>query len=440
MYLGPHHFQAQNRYFEDSMHFATKSLWYEAYGFVGFELDHEALRNGMVSLKHARGVFADGLPFDLPECDLPPSPRGISELFPPTRDSLVAMLAIPRRKFDGQNCVLEPQTESATRFLGVAKTVCDDTTGHDEKEVRLGQKNLRILFDVEEETASGMELIPMARIRRDTKGHFVFDAAFIPPCLELTASETLLLLLRRLIDILEEKSTTLQRERSAQGTFQTGMSARDVSSFWFLHAINASLGPLRHLCFSKRGHPEELYREMARLAGALCTFGIDSHPRSLPAYDHRDLEKCFREVDEHIRRHLEIMIPSQTITIPLKETTKSFFEGELADSRTRGPSRWLLAIRAPMGEADLIQKVLAVIKVCSAKFVPELVKRALPGMGLTHVPVPPSQIAARVEWQYFSVNRAGPCWEHIQQTRQVGVYVPKDIPNPEMELLVIVDS
>ena len=71
-----------------------------------------------------------------------------------------------------------------------------------------------------------------------------------------------------------------------RGTFQAGMSSRDVASFWFLHAINAGLGPLRHLFFSKRGHPEELFQEMSRLAGALCTFGMDSHPRTLPVYDH----------------------------------------------------------------------------------------------------------------------------------------------------------
>ncbi len=37
MYLGPHHFQAQARYFEDAMHFGVSSLWFEPYGFVGYK-------------------------------------------------------------------------------------------------------------------------------------------------------------------------------------------------------------------------------------------------------------------------------------------------------------------------------------------------------------------------------------------------------------------
>ena len=35
MYLGPHHFQVQSRYFEDSIQFAASALRVEAYGFVG---------------------------------------------------------------------------------------------------------------------------------------------------------------------------------------------------------------------------------------------------------------------------------------------------------------------------------------------------------------------------------------------------------------------
>ena len=60
MYLGPHHFQAQGRYFEDSIQFATATLWYASFGLVGVELDPEALHNGTVSVIHARGILPDG--------------------------------------------------------------------------------------------------------------------------------------------------------------------------------------------------------------------------------------------------------------------------------------------------------------------------------------------------------------------------------------------
>lgn len=82
MHLGPHHFQAQSRYFEDSIHFATSSLWFEPFGLVGLELNAEALQNGTVSIVSARGILPDGLPFNMPESDPLPEARGIAELFP----------------------------------------------------------------------------------------------------------------------------------------------------------------------------------------------------------------------------------------------------------------------------------------------------------------------------------------------------------------------
>ena len=80
---------------------------------------------------------------------------------------------------------------------------------------------------------------------------------------------------------------------SAVGQFQAGMSARHVAQYWFLHALNSSVSMLRHFLLSRHVHPQELFREMSRLAGALCTFGLEVHPRSLPAYDHRDIGACF---------------------------------------------------------------------------------------------------------------------------------------------------
>ena len=104
MYLGPHHFQVQSRYFEDSTKFATSSLWFAPYGVAGCELDADALQNGTISVLHARGIFPDGLSFAMPECDPLPPTRAIAELFPPTRDSVTVLLAIPDRKPGGRNC------------------------------------------------------------------------------------------------------------------------------------------------------------------------------------------------------------------------------------------------------------------------------------------------------------------------------------------------
>lgn len=435
MYLGPHEFQAQALYFEDAVHFAADALWFQGYGLIGATLDSDALRNGTVSLVHASGIFPDGTPFHMPQSDAVPPVRPIADLFPPTRDTLTIFLGIQERKPGGRNCATGADPGDF-RYFSEMRNFNDETSGVDSRPVTVRRKNIRLVL--ESELNDHTVALPLARARRDGSGHFIFDPMFVPPCLQITASERLMLMLRRLIEILEGKSSSLSRNKGTGGL--TEFSSRDLANFWLMHAVNSGLAALRHLWISKRGHPEELFMEMSRLGGALCTFALDSHPRMLPIYEHRNLSECFEKLDEHIRTHLETIVPTNCVEIPLTKMADYLYEGDVNDSRMLGRARWVLGIRARVGEAELIERVPQLVKLCSAKFVGELVKRAMAGLNLTHMPVPPPAIPARVETQYFAVSRDGPFWDHIVQTHRVGVYVPGEVTDAELELLVILDK
>jgi type VI secretion system protein ImpJ len=435
MQLVAHHFQAQNRYFEDSIQFATSSLWSAPYGLIGWSLDNEALHNGTLALIHARGLFPDGLPFNMPESDPLPAARNITDVLSPVRSSATVLLAIPRQNPERLN-VAEPESSQITaRYTSETRSLHDENTGRDEKPIKLARKNIRLLL--ESEMSDDTTALPIARVKRDGAGHFVFDPEFIPPCLNIGGSDHLLDMLGRLIEILEEKSLTLaQPGASATRTF----SQQELAKFWLTHCINSSLAPLRHLYFAKRGHPEELYLALARLAGALCTFRVESDPRNLPLYNHDNLTDCFSALDRHIRAHLETFIPTNAVSIALERAESYFYFGVINDQRCVGRSRWIFGIEAPTGEADLISKVPQLVKICSQPFIGKLVQRALPGLALTHLPSPPSAISPRLEAQYFSVNKAGPCWDHIASSRTVGIYAPGELLDARIELLIVLEN
>ena len=100
----------------------------------------------------------------------------------------------------------------------------------------------------------------------------------------------------------------------------------------------------------------------------------------------------------------------------------------------------MFGLRSSVGEAEVITRVPALVKLCSAKFTPELVRRAYPGLALHHMPSPPSALSPRIGSQYFSVAQTGPCWISIVQTGEVGVYVPDAFPDVDLELLVLLES
>lgn len=179
----------------------------------------------------------------------------------------MAYLAVPEIRENDRNCVLpsEPSTD-AVRYQATEKRVIDEVSGRDEKPVYLGRKNFRLL--VETESTAGHQLLPIARILRDGAGNYVFDATFIPPLIDISASEALLMIVRRLSEMMEEKSRMLSGEVRSGSRFQQSFSPRDISTFWFLHAIHSAIPAFRHVFRTRRGHPELIYSEMARLAGA----------------------------------------------------------------------------------------------------------------------------------------------------------------------------
>lgn len=434
MHLAQHHFQLQSRYFQDSAAFALDTLFSSPWGVVGCDLDGEALLNGTVSLRSLQAVFPDGLVVQIPD-DPPPVPLEIRERFSPTRDSHVVVLCIPPYRLDGANCA--DDDGQPARFRRGEVEVVDDTAGGTSARVTIGLKNLELYLD--DDAPEDAIQLPLARIRRDGTGRFIYDADHVPPALQLRGAVGLLSRLRRLVEVLEEKSRSLGTRSPAGDT--ASYSGTEIAGFWFAHALHSALPPLRHHLATRTAHPEEVFLELSRLAGALCTFTADASAAELPAYDHSDLEATFDALDRHIRRNLDIVLPAGAVTIPLAPFEPSFLKGTVADRRCLDPSaQWWLVIRPEGPAPQLAATAPRLAKVCSAKHIVRLVREAYPGMELVHVESPPSALSPRVGHRYFRIERTDPCWASIVDTSEVGLYVPDALGPARYELAVVLES
>ncbi len=436
MHLAPHHFQLQSRYFEGLTHFALTSLFYRPYGLAGIDLDAEALLNGTVAVNGARGIMPDGGVFSFPE-DPAPEPLEIADLFSPTQDSHRVLLVIAPQQPGRANCVLEPDGAGEVRYVSTVRSVVDETTGADERAVAVARKNFRLVLDTE--AVDDLVALPIARVRRDRTGHFIYDPEYIPPCVRIEASARLMDMLARLADMLDARAEAMAAERGAGDVAE--YAAREIAGFWLSHAIHSALAPLRYHLQARGTHPEQLFLELSRLAGALCTFSLSSHPRDLPLYDHDDLDRCFTALDRHIRSHLDLVLPTNCVTVPLQAREQSLWGGTVVDRRCFAPSsHWFLAVRSRASAAELAGRVPKLLKVCSAKHIARLVKEAYPGMELEHVATPPSAISPRVGAQYFSIRKTDPCWKSVVDTGEVGLYVPAAVPDAQLELAIVLES
>ena len=433
-FLSPQHLQLQDRYLENLLQFQLEGLSFRPWGFRSLQISQEALSAGAFGISSAAGILPDGLLFEIPGSDSAPPPRPLADCFEPDQTAVELHLAVPQYRERGLN-VAAAGREGGARYRAEIELFRDENTGLSEKPVQVARKNLRVL--AESESRDGYSTLRVARVRRSEAGTFQLDPRYVPPLLDFSASEYLTAIARRLVEILSARSSAIAGLRRQKNQSLADFTAADIANFWLLYTINTAFPTFRHLFETRCGHPEALFSAMLSLAGALTTFSVDIHPRDLPAYDHDDLGRCFTALDEKLRLLLETVVPSNFVSLPLKLVQPSIYATSLDNEKYLVDTKMYLAVSAEASQAEIVNKTPPLVKVCSASHIEHLVRQALPGVALTYVPAPPSAIPVKLNYQYFSLSQSGVVWEAIQRARNLAAYVPGDLPNPQLELIIL---
>lgn len=432
--LSPQHLQLQDRFLEELLGFQLSSLSFFPWGFRSLDIDREALAGGTLSLVSASGLLPDGLAFEMPDADATPPPRPLEEDWTGDRTALDVFLTIPEYRQGGRNVSLVA-ADRGTRFVSEVALRRDENTGLAEKPIQLARKNFRLLTDAD--ALEGSSTLPVARVVRHATGEFRLDPHFVPPLLDISASEYLLSLARRLVEILSARSASLSGARRQRGQGLADFGVADIANFWLLYTVNTHLPRFRHLYEVRRGHPAELYDALVALGGALTTFSTSIHPRSFPEYDHADLGGCFTRLDAIVRELLETVVPANHIALPLREIETAIHATAIEQEQWLAAPQFFLAVAASMKQDELLRKVPHLLKVSSGDRVPQLIRQALPGVRLSHAPNPPSAIPVKLNYQYFQLDKTGDEWDAITRARNLAAYVPSDFPEPSLELIIL---
>jgi type VI secretion system protein ImpJ len=85
----------------------------------------------------------------------------------------------------------------------------------------------------------------------------------------------------------------------------------------------------------------------------------------------------------------------------------------------------------------VLSSLATIIKISSREQLPILIARALPGIALEHLPVPPQELPRRAHCIYFQIDHHGDHWGLIEKGRNIAMYwdtAPEDL---EVELMVV---
>ncbi len=429
--LAPQHLQQQDRAHEEALAFQLATLSFCPWGLARLELDRAALASGSVVVTGVTARFPDGLVIDAPAGDPSPAPRAIADAWAPDQTSLVVYLAVPEYRPGGRN-VAALGERAIARWHGDEVQRRDEVTGLGERPVSVARANLRLLF--EGEALEGYTTLPLIRLVRDAAGVTTLDASYVPPMLDIGANEYLVSITRRLVERVAAKASAVSGTRRQRNQGLADFSVTDVAGFWLLYTLNTHLPALRHLHEVRRGHPADLWEAMIALAGALTTFS--AAPTPLPTYDHLRLGEVFTLLDARVHELLDTAVPDSAVSRPLRVVRHSVHAVAVEQATWLQAPQWYLAVASSVRPIDIVSKVLSGCKIASSDVVDTLIRQALAGVELVHVAQPPAGLPIKVDQQYFVLRRTGPAWEAIERARNLAVYVPADLGDARLELVI----
>jgi len=429
--LAPQHLQQQDRAHEDALAFQLGMLSFCPWGLVRYDIDRAALAAGTVIVSAVVARFADGLVVDSPDRDPSPPPRQVAEAWAPDQTTLVVHLAVPEYRPGGRN-VADIGERTIARWHADEVVRRDEVTGLTARPVSVARASLRLLF--EGESLDGYATLPLLRLVRDASGAITLDSAYVPPTLDLGENEYLAGIARRLVERIAAKASAVSGTRRQRNQGLADFSVTDVAAFWLLYTLNTHLPAIRHLHEIRRGHPAALWEAMVALAGALTTFAVA--PAPLPTYDHTRLGDVFTLLDARVHELLDTAVPDTAVARPLRVVRHAVHAVAVEQASWLQAPQWYLAVDSSLRPADVVSKVMSGCKVASSDLVDTLIRQALAGVELVHVPQPPAGLPIKVDQQYFVMRRSGSAWEAIERARNLAVYVPSDLGDARLELVI----
>jgi len=437
MNLDPHHFQQWDRYFHASLFAHTKAVRTHNWGFLEYEINKDALYNGLFTLEKCSGITPDGLIFDCPAKDPLPSQRSIQDQFQPAETSLGIYLVIPAEHVEGGNYQINAKEISENiRFSLKKVSVGDENRGAESREIGVARLNLQIKFD--NEPLEDFVLMKIAKVIRSSEGEIVIDDEFIPPCLTLAASPRLQNINRGILELIVAKANSLTdyRIRSDQNSY----TPMDIKNILLLNSLHGSIPILKHYFSSPKSHPEDLYLALLSIAGQISFFSPDFeiNPQELPDYDHNNLSHCFNQLEKTVRKVLgEWEAKEKCITIPLEKRSETMQIGQVTDPGLLQTSKFFLQVSGDMPEQKVISEIPENIRIASPDTINAVLASFSRALLLNHISKPPSGLPVAEDTQYFRLEQTGRYWEAICQSQAFAIFVPSEFVPLKYSLIAI---
>ncbi len=448
LFLQPQHFQHLDLSFRSLLTPYHDSLGPHYWGIGEMEIQKASLGNGSFNLLKGNFLFPDGTHTVLPGNAIIDA-RPFDEAWIEGGKPLPVYIGLKKWNNTGENVTvlenLETCSEVNTRYVAVAdpEEVLDLHSGGPPGKVEKLYYVLKVFWETERDKLGDYVLVHIAQLERVGE-EIVLSKRFTPPCLTIFSSEHLLKLINEIRDQITARSHHLEEYKRHKGVQTAEFGSRDMAFLLALRSLNRYVPILHHYTETQHVQPWTVYGTLRQLIGELSSFSekvnvigeVEGGDSNLPGYDHRNIWNCFSSAQDLIIKLLDEITagPDYVVSMVYDGT---YYAVDLKPAVFEGRNRFYLVFKTEEDPKVVIQSMAAIAKLSTREHLPILIARALPGIEMEHLPVPPQELPKRANSIYFAINIHNNQWGMVTTNNNLTLYwdhAPEDI---EAELMIV---
>ncbi len=448
LFLQPQHFQLLDLSFRSLLTPFHQFLEPHFWGIGEIEIQKAALGHRAFNPLKGNFLFPDGTHTVLPGNALIEA-RPFDEAWVEGNKPLSVYIGLKKWNNAGENVTilekLESFSEVTTRYVTKAdpEEITDLHSGGPQGKVKRLYYVLKVFWETERDQLGDYVLIPIAQLERMGE-EIILSQHFTPPCLTISSSESLLKLIKEVRDQIAARSRQLEEYKSQKGVQTAEFGSRDMVYLLALRSLNRYVPTLYHFTEAQQVHPWIVYGTLRQLIGELSSFSekvsvmgeLEGGNHILPGYDHQNLWECFSAAQALIVQLLDEITAGPEYVIPMVYDG-TYYAADLKPAIFEGRNRFYLVFKTEEDPKSVIQSITTIAKLSSREHLPILIARALPGIELEHLPVPPQELPKRAHSIYFAINHHNDQWTMVTKGNNIALYwdnTPEDL---EAELMIV---
>ena len=418
------------------------------WGLGNIEIQESALSNKSFNIIAGEFLFSDGTYTAFPGNTIIEA-RPFEESWLEEEKPLKVFIGLKKLSNVGNNVTvmekLEFTSAVTTRFVSLAEPekVSDLYSGDFHADIKSLYHVLKIFYETEIDKLGDYLIIPVAQIERDGD-NIRLSTRFVQPCLAISVSKPLFKLIKEIKEQIGARAHDLEQYKSQKGVQTAEFGSRDMVYLLALRTLNRYVPLLQHIIEAEKVSPWMAYGVLRQLIGELTSFSenvnvlgeSENGNDGIPGYDHTNIWKCFSSAQDLIIKLLDEITAGPEYVIRLN-FDGTYYTTELNPTMFGGHNRYYLVIKTEEDPKSIIESLTSIAKLNAREHLPILIARALPGLQLDHLPVPPQELPRRSNTLYFLINHHCDQWSFIVDNNNIALYwdnAPEDL---NIELMIV---